>query len=480
MLFWNAQEKREVIYIGKVSQTNAEIVKGHVAHLVESKKTGGILPSATAKWLNERDDKLHAKLAAVGLVEPRRGAARAVELDGELRRRLTYLGVIDGDATPAQIGSLADRLNYFVAVLIEMRAGIEDSTKEILHRSRKNLIAFFGEARKLASVTKGDAIDFWDFLIRARKSGGAGLLESTARKRYVHATSFFKHALRKQLITENPFDDNGIVKTNMSAEEYFFLPPADAEKIIAKLPSGKNGAELRAATNAAAKQLKLIFACSRWQGMRVGSEPRALRWKDIDWTAGTMIVHAPKTKRHKGKDKRLCPMFPEFLAILQDRHAEAVAEGRANPDDLVIPWLRGRKDSAIREYIERAAAAAGVAMWPRMWQNLRATRQTELEDAGVPSHVVCKILGNSEKVAKKHYLRTHDHHYAELAGWKTPTGAPQVAPHSLASGAHSIAPAHTDPRKHGETLHSSKVKTVTEGFEPPVRLRARRFSRPVH
>ena len=39
-----------------------------------------------------------------------------------------------------------------------------------------------------------------------------------------------------------------------------------------------------------------------------------------------------------------------------------------------------------------------------------ATRQTELEES-FPSHVVCKWIGNSLQVARKHYLQTTDEHF---------------------------------------------------------------------
>lgn len=41
---------------------------------------------------------------------------------------------------------------------------------------------------------------------------------------------------------------------------------------------------------------------------------------------------------------------------------------------------------------------------------MRASRQTELEET-VPTHVVCRWLGNSPKVAQKHYLQVTDSHF---------------------------------------------------------------------
>ncbi len=153
------------------------------------------------------------------------------------------------------------------------------ATKEIWRRSQKNLVEFFGADKPLAAITQGDTIEFWNYLI---SPDGANLKESTARKRYVHANMFFLHAMRKKLIADNPFADNGVVKTNLAGEKYHFLDGGDAHKIVDQLPT---------------TQWKLLFALARWGGLRVGSEPRAITWDDIDWENQRFTVHAKKTKR---------------------------------------------------------------------------------------------------------------------------------------------------------------------------------------
>lgn len=53
---------------------------------------------------------------------------------------------------------------------------------------------------------------------------------------------------------------------------------------------------------------------------------------------------------------------------------------------------------------------AGLKIYPKLWQNLRSTCQTELADV-LPPHFVCSLMGNSERVAEKHYLQVTDQHY---------------------------------------------------------------------
>ena len=50
---------------------------------------------------------------------------------------------------------------------------------------------------------------------------------------------------------------------------------------------------------------------------------------------------------------------------------------------------------------------AGLTVWPRIFHNLRSSRQTELAEI-FPSYVVCAWLSTSEDVAKKHYYQVKD------------------------------------------------------------------------
>ena len=60
--------------------------------------------------------------------------------------------------------------------------------------------------------------------------------------------------------------------------------------------------------------------------------------------------------------------------------------------------------------MHRIIKRAGSVPWPRTFQNLRATRETELAESW-PLHVVTKWIGNSQPVAAKHYLQLTDEHF---------------------------------------------------------------------
>lgn len=70
--------------------------------------------------------------------------------------------------------------------------------------------------------------------------------------------------------------------------------------------------------------------------------------------------------------------------------------------------------------LHRIVEDAGQVPWPKLYNNLRSTRRTELQEQ-FPSHVVDAWLGHSSKVADEHYLQvTQDHWDRALSGGVIP------------------------------------------------------------
>src|SRR4029079_8048643 len=70
------------------------------------------------------------------------------------------------------------------------------------------------------------------------------------------------------------------------------------------------------------------------------------------------------------------------------------------------------KNANLRTQLQRIVRKAGLNPWPRLFHNVRATRQTELAEH-FPAHVVCAWIGNTERVAQNHYLQVTDAHFAK-------------------------------------------------------------------
>ena len=69
----------------------------------------------------------------------------------------------------------------------------------------------------------------------------------------------------------------------------------------------------------------------------------------------------------------------------------------------MITSYRGNSTN-LRTQLHRTIRQAGLEPWPKSFQNLRNTRETELAEE-YPLQVVCDWIGNSRPVAAKHYLQ---------------------------------------------------------------------------
>ncbi len=154
---------------------------------------------------------------------------------------------------------------------------------------------------------------------------------------------------------------------------------------------------------------RLIFALSRFGGLRCPSEVLGLRWTDVDWNAGRLRIEAVKT------ELRFLPMFPEIRVALEEAWEAA-------PEGAVYCVGRYRGGSAnLRTQFMRILLSAGVAPWPKLFVNLRSSCRTELQE-DYPDHVVNKWLGHSGKVAEKHYLQVTDEHWEKAIESRPLTG----------------------------------------------------------
>jgi integrase len=169
-----------------------------------------------------------------------------------------------------------------------------------------------------------------------------------------------------------------------------FIDEATAQKVLAACPDA---------------HWRVIFALARYGGMRVPSEIVLLRWADIDWTKGRILVNCQKTKGHEGKEFRITPLFPELRRELEAWRAVAPKDREFVLKPAISPKTN------LRTGLIKILKRAGIKPWPKLYQNLRSTRSTELIDQGFPAHVVAAWLGHTVKVAVGHYNQITDDHF---------------------------------------------------------------------
>lgn len=307
------------------------------------------MDAETSRWVAACPDELHAKLAAKGLVPPRRPSAPT-------------------------LGMLLDE--YFRAV------EVKPSTATTSRQTRRSLESRFGGNTKLSAITPLEA-DRWRQALKEE-----GLAEATVSKRAKTARQVFKQGVRWKMIAENPFQDvKAGAQTNKARMCY--VSHDTVQKVLDACPDG---------------EWRLIVALSRYGGLRCPSEHRALRWEDINWDTNRITVRSCKTEGMEGREFRQVPLFPELRPHLLE------AFERAEPGSEHVLSRVLSSSTNLRTGLLRIIARAGVSPWPKFFHNVRSSRQTELVEEH-PLHVVCAWLGNTPAVAQGHYLQVHDAHF---------------------------------------------------------------------
>jgi integrase len=378
ILFVAPDGSRKAIRLGKCDRKSAESITRHVEALLSAQIDGQPLPRDTAAWLSGIGDALKCKLAAVGLVKTTKREA----------------------------------LGPFLRSFILNRPDVKPATLEVWSQPRRNLIEFFGDDRLLQSITPGDADAFKAWLLTQEKK----LAMATIAKRLQFARTFLHVARKYRMIDENPFSEVKIPTADVSARQSFI-----GRDVFDKL------------IEHASPSWKAILALCRLGGLRCPSEVLSLEWRHIDWDRNRITVVSPKTDRYAGKGTRTIPLFDELLPYLRD--AQELAEGQTHVVGgghlAKANTKTGWKSCNLRTAFGKLIKRAGLEPWPRLFHNLRSSRETELLEQ-FPLHVVAKWMGHNPKVSLKNYAQTTDEHFDRAAsgaksGAPNPKSAPQAA-----------------------------------------------------
>jgi len=342
--------KRPSINLGKCTKKQAAHFKINLENLLAARFS--VMEDQTARWVAGLPDEMYSKLAKLGLLKHR-------------------------ETTKAAL--LGETLDWYVNT---HKVAVKHRTFEVWSQAQKSLNDYFGADKSIGEITKGDA-DLWRLWMVEHN-----LAEATIRKRSQNAKQFMRFAIKHELLDENPFSE--LKSANVGNDERLeFIPQEKILKVMEACPD---------------YQWRLIFALCRFGGLRCPSEVLSLRWQDINWEQGRMTVTSPKTERYKGKGSRVVPIFGELRPYLQE------AFDNAKPGAIYcIERYRGKKTN-LGTQAHRIIKNAGLKPWPRTYQNLRASRETELTES-FPLKSVTEWIGHSPTVANRHYLSVPDSHY---------------------------------------------------------------------
>ena len=363
ILFIAPDGKRPTIRLGKVSQRTAEGIKYRVEQLLEALRFNRSMEADLVQWVLDLEPPLAKKLARVGLIP-------------------------DPEAKPAAT------LGPFLTDFTTRRIDVKPATKEVWSQVVRNLLEHFGDDRDMAEVTEADAEDFKMFLVAQK------LAPTTVSKRLQFARMFFRAAKKRKLIADNPFAEVS-AKAVMRQDRQRFITREETDRLL----------------EVCNPTWQVIIALARYGGLRCPSEVLSLRWQDVNWDAGRIVVQSPKTEHHAGKATRTIPLFAELRPILWDalelapKGAMYVVDG--NHRD-AANTASGWRNCNLRTQFERIVKRAGLKPWPRLFHAMRASRETELAKE-YPIHVVTSWLGNTPRIALKHYLQVTDADFEKVA-----------------------------------------------------------------
>ncbi len=341
--------RRRPVRLGDVGRQSAERIRGHISELEAAMLKGISTDPQTRAWL--------------------------VTVTGALRDRLAKCGLCESAPGVVGIGS-------FVDAYLAQRLDVKPTTIIVLKQARRHLVRFLGEDKPVDSVTSNDADAYRATLI------GRGMAKATIAKWCRIARHFFDVAKRRGMIDANPFSHiKAAVKGNPARR--VFVPAADVQKVIASVPD---------------VEWKLLIAMARFGGVRTPSESLALKWTDVDFEHRRFIVRASKTEHHESGGVRNVPMFPELADLFQRAFDEA------EPGSVYVISKYRDPAANLRTMLVRYIERAGLKAWGKPWQNMRASRATELADK-YPSHVCAAWLGHTEGVADEYYRTVTDEHF---------------------------------------------------------------------
>ncbi|WP_430451266.1 tyrosine-type recombinase/integrase [Rhodopirellula europaea] len=338
-----------------VVQKNFAIQAGqHIDTLIESCRLNTDFPPQLEHWLKQLPDELYDKLARAGLV-------------GERPTAESY-----------QLGPFLD--NYY-----ELRStGRGDwaaSTAVKRKQSINDLEAYFGADHSIGEISSDDARRWLNWLTDDAP-GGRNLAPASASKKVKDARQFFANAVEMELIARNPFQSIKLPRQD-NPNRLRYVNRETVERVLAEIDD---------------PEMRLVVALGRYAGLRIPSEAQALLWSDFNDGFRYMRIRSRKKAGDATAGQRECPVFQELLPFL-----DPLKKGDIRRNSNVLKKLNDSKNSNLRTSFKRAIKRSGVEPWPRVFQNLRASALTDLAERN-PLPTVCKWLGNSVRVAEKHYF----------------------------------------------------------------------------
>lgn len=223
-----------------------------------------------------------------------------------------------------------------------------------------------------------------DYLVAKQREG---LAQNSIRNQITFLHGIFRHAIKRGWATPNPVTAVDRPRINETDPDIRYLDPEEIEAL------------LRAVLDDALGRVEWpLYLVAATCGLRQG-ELVALRWRDVDWSAGVIRVRRSYSRGQFGTPKsrrssRAVPMTDRVAGVL-DRHFRA-SSFKAD-DDLVFahPETGNPLDaSKLRKRFKKTVLAAGLRSV--RFHDLRHTFGTQAAAAGVPLRTLQEWMGHRD------------------------------------------------------------------------------------
>ncbi len=362
------RDKRLTFYLGTRKGHALERYR-HIRHLIEATRHGSpIIHAETQNWLRTSAPvKLIAQLVKHGICQP-------IEV--------------------------CPTLAEFIDDFFESKPDASPATLIVYGNAKRHLLAHFKPETRIDQISARDADEFCRWLRnqhladrpdsdsdsdnQSKKRKARKLGNNTIAKRISVIRQMFNRGIDLDLLTKNPFKAK---RTTQTPAKKSYVEWSTITKVIEHCPSA---------------EWKLLFAMSRSIPIRLPSEIRELKWTDVDFEGGKILIRSPKTAG-AGKDSRLVPVMAKFRDYLLQLRSESDVGGA------VYVFRTLRTHTNLSTTARKFVAKAGLKAWDKFWNTLRASALTDLLD----SHGIrlgCMFAGNSPAIAMRNYalVRSED------------------------------------------------------------------------